>query len=116
MFQRSVALTANQNTRDLLSQVLGYPFTASRPMALVGGVVASAAQFVFGFEVNVGGGNVVSYVNEMQPSTANRFPINPDDFTVGPIPLMPGQQLLMPVRETAGATPTVFITLVPKFA
>lgn len=115
MFQRSVALTANQNTRDLLSQILGYPYVAAQPMAVTGGVVGSAADFVFGFSVNVGGGNVQDYVNEMQPSTQNRFPINPDDFTVGPIPLLPGQQLLMPVREINGNTPTVFVTLIPQY-
>jgi len=116
MFQRTVALTANQNSRDILSQILGYPYVASRPMGLNIAFNSELAGVLFSVQVGAAGGELVTFVDDMQPLVKQAFGINPDDFVMGLVPILAGQQLLIPVRETAAGTPEIFITIIPQFA
>lgn len=108
VFQRSVALTALQFSQDILTQILGFPYVASQNQVVTIGLTSSSAagQFV---DILVGANDIAENI---QPSGANRFPINPDDFTIGPIGMMAGNQLKIRVRETASATPTLFIGII----
>jgi hypothetical protein len=107
-FQRSVVLTALQFSEDLLSEVLGFPFVARRNQVINMGLTSSSAAGQF-IDVIVSANDVAQ---NFQPSGANRFPVNPDDFVLGPFGMLSGDQLKLRVRETAGATPTLFIAII----
>jgi len=108
MFQRSVALTALQFSEDILSQILGFPYVARRNQVVRIALNSSTAvgQFI---DVIVGANDIAQNV---QPSGANRFGLANEDFTIGPFGMTQGDQLKLRVRETAGATPTLFISVI----
>lgn len=110
MFQRSVALTANQFSEDILSTILGFPYVASRNQVVQIALNSSsgAGQFC---DVMVGANDIAQNI---QPSAINRFGQFPQDFTIGPMGMFMGNQLKIRVRETAGATPTLFISILDK--
>jgi len=69
------------------------------------GIVASAT----GLEVDVLIG-ARAVVTRMLPSTANRFAIYPDDFTLKS-GAMQGERIIIRIRNTTGGTLTAFTTV-----
>jgi hypothetical protein len=107
LWQRSVTLTASTNVADILSSIQGYPYVASYNQAVTIALNLSAQTGQFA-DVIVA---QRIFAENIQPNAANRWPLNPDDFLLGPYPMLRGEQLKIPIRETAAATPTLFIAI-----
>ena len=81
-----------------------FEFAPTRAIAEFG-LVASAT----GLEVDVLIG-MRSVITRMLPSTANRFAIYPDDFPLK-AGAMPGERVIIRVRNTTGGALTLFTTV-----
>lgn len=77
------------------------PFTG----VVEAGIVGSAT----GFEIDILAGPE-SVVTRMLPSTQNRFPIYPDDFTVR-FGVFRGDRIVLRARNISGGTLTLFYAL-----
>lgn len=101
--QSSVSIPATSVNNNVIA---GDQFEFSPVRALLDfGLVASAT----GLEVDVLIGTE-SVITRLLPSTANRVPIVPDDFTLR-AGILPGQRIIVRVRNTTGGALTLFYTI-----
>jgi len=100
LIQGSVSVAANATNDNVLanSQFEFLPYNAR----IAFGLVASAT----GLLCDVYSGSDMVAEN-MAPSTANRFPINPDDFNLQDVAAA-GERLKVRVRNTTGGALTLF--------
>lgn len=106
VIQSSVSVAANTQVEDVLvNNILA---TSRQGNSVVSsGIVASAT----GLLVTLfNGTNMIA--PEFAPSIANRFPINPDDFTMPQFGLLGSDRLMMRVRNTTGGALTLFWSFV----
>jgi len=101
--QLSTSLVLNSVNDNVIA---GNQFEFAPARAIVEfGIVASAT----GLEVDILIG-ARSVVTRLIPSTANRFALYPDDFTIRS-GAMPGERIIIRVRNTTGGTLTCFTTV-----
>lgn len=103
VIQGSVSIAANAVNDNVLagSQFEFLPYNAR----LAFGLVASAA----GLVVDVYSGQD-TLCESLAPSTANRFPVNPDDFTLQDIAAA-GERIKVRARNTTGGALTLFFSV-----
>jgi len=107
IIQLSSSIAANTQVDDvLINQILA--FNRQGASAVRWAVVASAT----GLLISIFTG-VIQQAPEFAPSTANRFPVDPDDYG-GIFGALPADRIMLRARNTTGGALTVFTTF--KFA
>ena len=106
--QRSLTIAANAFSEDVLLEN-NVPYTADERQVVNVGLVASATGLFL--DVLVGTRDIAQNI---APSTANRFPINPDDFVVPKFGMMPGNRLKLRVRNSTGGALTLFYSILAE--
>lgn len=101
LIQDSTTLTASQTVDDaLVNNIMASNFR--RRFAVTWGVTASATGVRIDLKVGL---NFVA--PNMRPNTQNRFPVFPDDI-IGTFGVLPGDRILLTLRDTTGGAQTVF--------
>lgn len=101
IIQNSVSIAANTAVPDVLvNQILA--FNRQGLSVVDWALVASAT----GLLVSIFTG-VIQQAPEFAPSTANHFPIFPDDFG-GRFGCLPADRIMVPARNTTGGALTLF--------
>lgn len=107
LIQNSVSVPANDSNDNVLagSQYEFLPFDAVLAFGLVGSAAGLVADVYSGSDTLAEG---------MALSTQNRFPINPDDFTLHDVAAA-GERLKVRIRNTTGGALTAFyaVTITP---
>lgn len=107
IIQLSSSIAANTQVDDvLINQILA--FNRQGLSAVRWAVTASAT----GLLVSIFTG-VIQQAPEFAPSTANRFPIDPDDYG-GVFGALPADRIMLRARNTTAGALTIFTTF--KFA
>lgn len=99
--------TADETLEDIISTIQGFPYVAPYNQAVTIGFNLSAQTGQYSDVVI--GQRLLS--QNYQPVAQDRFPINPDDFLLGPFPMIRGEQLKIAYRDTASATPSQYIAI-----
>lgn len=99
--------TADETLEDLISTIQGFPYVASYPQAVTIGFNLSANTGQYS-DVTIGQRIMAQ---NFQPVAQDRFPVNPDDFVMGPWPMRAGAQLKIGYRDTASATPNQYLAI-----
>jgi len=104
VIQNSVSVAANAVNDNVLagSQFEFLPYNAKIDF----GLVASAT----GLQLDVFSGQDI-VAESFAPPTTNRFPINPDDFTLTDV-AAGGERLKVRARNTTGGALTIFYSIV----
>jgi len=101
IIQSSTSVAANATVDDVLvNNILASNFR--RRYAVTYALVASAT----GLQADVKVGLNVVAINIL-PSTQNRFPVFPDDYS-GTFGVLPGDRILLTARNTTGGALTLF--------
>jgi hypothetical protein len=101
MIQQTVSVAANAVNDNVIagSQYEFMPFNAALEFGMVGSVVGLVADVYSGSDMLCEG---------MAISTANRFPIFPDDYTLTDVAGY-GERIKVRLRNTTGAAITAFV-------
>jgi len=103
MIQNTVTVAANAVNDNVLtgSQFEYLPYAAALEFGLVGAAVGLLVDVYSGADI---------LCEAMAPSSANRFPVFPDDYTLTDV-AGPGERLKIRVRNTTGAGVVFFYGL-----
>lgn len=103
MIQNSVSIAANSVNDNVLagSQFEYLPYPATLEFGLVGSATGILADVYSGSDI---------LCEQMAVSTANRFPVFPDDYTLTDV-AGPGERLKIRGRNTTGGALTLFYAI-----
>lgn len=104
VIQGSVSVAANAVNDNVLtgSQFEYLPYNAKIDFGLVGSATGLLADVFSGQDI---------VAESFAPPTTNRFPVNPDDFTLSDVAAA-GERLKVRVRNTTGGALTIFWSIV----